>query len=97
MISIKPVQPNACFSIRDNIDPDSNVTEESDLHQQKHPSPKTSTDEGRMISTKPVPRNASFSIRDSIDPDSNVTEESNSHHEKHFSHKNSAERGTLTN
>jgi hypothetical protein len=32
MISIKPVPPNAAFSIRDNLDPDSNVTEESNLH-----------------------------------------------------------------
>jgi hypothetical protein len=52
MISINPVPANAHFSIRDNIDPDSNVTEESDMHQEKHPSPTTSTDEGRMISTK---------------------------------------------
>jgi hypothetical protein len=32
MISTKPVSLNAYFSIRDNFDPDSNVTEESDWH-----------------------------------------------------------------
>jgi hypothetical protein len=56
--------------------PDSNVIEESDLHQEKHLTPKTSTDEGTMISIIPVKPNASLSIRDNIDPDSNVTEES---------------------
>jgi hypothetical protein len=59
-----------------NFDPDSNATEESDLQSQQHPSPKISTDEGRMISIKPVLKNAVFSIRDNLDPDSNVTEES---------------------
>jgi hypothetical protein len=51
----------------------------------KHPSFKTSTDEGRMISTKPVVKKASFLIRDNLDPDSNVTEESDPHLEKHAS------------
>jgi hypothetical protein len=37
-----------------NFDPDLFVTEESDLHQGKHSSPKTSTDAGIMISIKPV-------------------------------------------
>jgi hypothetical protein len=37
-----------------NLDPDSNVTKESNPHWQKHSSPKILTDEGRMISTKPV-------------------------------------------
>jgi hypothetical protein len=49
MISTKRVIKNACFSIRDNLDPDSNVTEESDVQSEKQFSPKTSTDEGRMI------------------------------------------------
>jgi hypothetical protein len=49
---------NADHPIRDNLDPDSNVTEESDLQSQKHPSPKTLTDAGRMISIKPVSKNA---------------------------------------
>jgi hypothetical protein len=76
MISTKPVSLNADPSIRDNLEPDSNVTEESDLLQEKHSSPKTSTDERIMISTKPVPINARFSIRDNLEPDSNVIEES---------------------
>jgi hypothetical protein len=79
MISNKSVSLNANISIRDNLDPDSNVTEESDLHLLKHLSYKISTDEGRMISNKPVPLNANISIRDNLDPDSNVTEESDLH------------------
>jgi hypothetical protein len=35
MISTKPVLINAQFSIRDNLDPDSNVIEESDLQSEK--------------------------------------------------------------
>jgi hypothetical protein len=54
MISIKPVRANAHSSIRNNFDPDSNRTEESDLQSEKHTSPKTLTDEGRMISIKPL-------------------------------------------
>jgi hypothetical protein len=70
---------NAFLSIRDNLDSDSNVTEESNLQSKKHDSPKTSTDAGRMISTKPVLLNADFSIWDNLDSDSNVTEESDLH------------------
>jgi hypothetical protein len=85
MISIKKVPMNAFFPIRDNLDADSNVTEESDLHPEKHLTPKTSTDEGRMILTKPVPRNTSVSIRSNFDPDSNVTEESDRQSDQHLS------------
>jgi hypothetical protein len=67
---------NASFSIRDNLDGDSNLTDESDSHKEKQSSSKTSTDEGILISIKPVPTKASFSIRDYFDPVSNVTEES---------------------
>jgi hypothetical protein len=35
MISTKPVRVNAHFSIRDNLKLDSNVTEESDPHEEK--------------------------------------------------------------
>jgi hypothetical protein len=62
-----------------NFDPDSNVTEESNLHSEKQLSPKSSTDAGRMISIKPVPLNGHPSIRDNLDPDSNTTEESDPH------------------
>jgi hypothetical protein len=70
MISIKPVLRNVDSSIRDNLDPDSNRTEESDLHPEKHRSSKNSTDEGIMVSTKRVSRNALFSIRDMIGAES---------------------------
>jgi hypothetical protein len=83
--------------IRDNLDPDSNVIEESDLHSEKHISPKTSTDAGRMISTKPVLENARDAIRDNFEMDSNPTEESDSYKEKHSSLKNSTQTGILTN
>jgi hypothetical protein len=36
MISTKPLSLNADLSIRDNLDLDSNRTEESDLHPEKH-------------------------------------------------------------
>jgi hypothetical protein len=55
------------------------ITEESDPHPEKHPSPKTSTDRGRMISIKPVPWNAHFSIPDNFDLDSNATAENDLH------------------
>jgi hypothetical protein len=84
MISTKRVKLNAPFSIRDNLDPDSNPIKESDLHQEKHSSPKTSTDAGTIISIKPISRNASFSIRDNLDPDSNLTDERNLQSEKQF-------------
>jgi hypothetical protein len=71
------------LSIRDNLDPDSNVIEESDLQYEKHPQPKISIDAGRTISTKPVQKNPLFSIRDNLDLDSNVIEESDLHSEKH--------------
>jgi hypothetical protein len=54
MISTKRLPMNASFSIRDNLDRGSNVTERSDLHSGKHFSRKISTDEGRVISTKSV-------------------------------------------
>jgi hypothetical protein len=41
-------------SIHDNFDPDSNLTEESEPHQAKQFSLKTSTDEETIISTKPA-------------------------------------------
>jgi hypothetical protein len=78
MISTKRVPQKASFSIRDNLDPDLNVTDESDPHLEKQLSPNTSTDEGRTILIQPVLQNASFSIRDTLDPDSNVTRESGS-------------------
>jgi hypothetical protein len=95
MISMKPDFANAHFSIRDKIDPDSNITEESDQHSKKQPSLKTSTNEGTMISIRPVSANANFSIRDKIDPDSTVTEESDLHGKKQPSPKTSTDKGRM--
>jgi hypothetical protein len=88
---------NARNSIRDNLEPLSNRTEESDSHSEKHPISKTSTDEGIMISIKPVPKNAHFSIRDNLDSDSNRTEKSDLHSEKHDAPKNTTELGIVRN
>jgi hypothetical protein len=67
---------NAPCSIRDNFDPDSKITEESDLHALKHRSHNISTDEGITISTNPVSWNAQCPICDNLDSDLNITEES---------------------
>jgi microcystin degradation protein MlrC len=86
---------NADILIRDNFDPHSNVTEESDLHSEKHITPMISIDAGRMISIKPVRKNACSSIRDNIEPDSNVIEESDLHSEKHLTPKISTDAGIM--
>jgi hypothetical protein len=70
---------NAHISIRDNLDPVSNVTEEGDFHKEKHSLPKTSTDAGRIISTIPALENAPNAIRNDLDRDSNLTKESDPH------------------
>jgi hypothetical protein len=77
-----------------NRDPDSNVTEESELHQEKQHLSQTSTDAGTMISTKPVTENAFSSICDNFDPDSNITEEGDQPSEKHLSPQTSTDTGT---
>jgi hypothetical protein len=46
MISARAVPLNACFSIRDNRDHVSNVTEERYLQSENHYSPKISTEKG---------------------------------------------------
>jgi hypothetical protein len=58
-----------------NFDPDSNVTEKSDLSIEKHPSLRTSIDTGRMILINPVLPTTRASIRDNFDSDSTITEE----------------------
>jgi hypothetical protein len=55
---IHPALQRTSLLLSSNCDPDSNVTEENDRHPEKHTSPKTSTDAGRMISIKPVLWNA---------------------------------------
>jgi hypothetical protein len=88
-----PALRRTFLAIPCNFDPDSNLTEESDLHPAKQFTPKISTDAGRITSTKAVPQNASLSIRDNLDRDLNVTDESDSHSEKHISPKNSTDAG----
>jgi hypothetical protein len=53
-ISINSVPQNTSLAIRDNLDPDSNVTAVSDLHSKKHLSLNTSTDAGITISINPL-------------------------------------------
>jgi hypothetical protein len=60
MISINPVPMNPQTSIRDNFDPDSNVTEQSDRHSEKHLKPKTSTEPGKVTNLRSVSENVSF-------------------------------------
>jgi hypothetical protein len=51
------------LSFHSNFEPDSNVTEDNNLHSEKHLSPNTLTDAGKMISINLVIWNASASIR----------------------------------
>jgi hypothetical protein len=67
------------------------------VQPEKHPSPKTSIDAGRMISNKSVSLNASLSIRDNRELESNAIEESDVQPEKHHSAKNTTEPGILIN
>jgi hypothetical protein len=71
---------NAYFSIRESLEPDSNVRLESELHCEKQYSQRTSTDDGMQIDDSDEQyQNAYFSLRESLEPDSNVTLESPSH------------------
>jgi hypothetical protein len=68
---------NACRSIRESLEPDSNVTLERARHSWKHFSQTTSTDDGMQIDeTDEHSENACFSIRASLELASNVTLES---------------------
>jgi hypothetical protein len=84
---------NAFCSIRDNIDPDSNIIEESDPQPLKHALLKDSTDARTISSIKTAPLNASFSIRDNLETDSNIPEESDLHFEKQISLNTSTDEG----
>jgi hypothetical protein len=83
------------IQFRDNLDPDSNLAEESDLHSQKYPTPKVSDDARSTISTKSVARNVPASIPENVEPDSNVTQESDLQSEKHSSPKTSINEGRM--
>jgi hypothetical protein len=65
---------NACFSIRDSLEPDSNVIIARTPLLEKQDSQIVSTEDGMQIDVSDVHNlNASFSIRESLEPDSNVT------------------------
>jgi hypothetical protein len=82
MRSFTRVSRNADLPIRSNREPFSNVTDSSDLHRQKLPFPKPTTDEGISIDLKPLSLNANSSIRSNREPFSNVTDSSDLHPEK---------------
>jgi hypothetical protein len=97
MISKNSAPLNAHVAIGDNLDADSNRTEENDPDSDKHPSLQTSTEAGTIISIQPVLFSAHHSIHDNLDPDSNITEEHDSPSRKQFSPKNAIESGMLKN
>jgi hypothetical protein len=78
-ISFNPVLPNTYCSIRDDRDPDSKITADSELHFEKHSSSKNSTDEGITISSNPISLNVCLAIREKFGSDSNVTDRSDTH------------------
>jgi hypothetical protein len=64
---------NACMSIRESWEPDSNVKLESAAHGQKQFSQRTSTADGMQIDeSDEQPQNAKRSIREILQSDSNV-------------------------
>jgi hypothetical protein len=66
---------NAPLSIRFNLESDSKVNEESDVHIMKQPSPRISTDAGIQIDWNDrQPTNAYPQISFNLEPDSNVSE-----------------------
>jgi hypothetical protein len=93
--SIKLVSRSAPFSIRDKIDPDSNLTDERDRHSKKNRSPIDSTVEGITKSIKPVSKNAFCSIRHNFELFSNVTEENELHSAKQEELKTLTEAGIV--
>jgi hypothetical protein len=95
-ILINASRHNTPNSICENLDPDPNISDESDVNRESYFSPKTSADVGRMISIKPVPKNAISSIRDNLDPHSSAIKESDLHSEKHSSLKTSTDAGIMS-
>jgi hypothetical protein len=68
---------NAYLAICVNFDPDSNASEESELHGLKQWTPRDSTEAGRQIDSNfEQSENAHPSIRASFDPDPNENSES---------------------
>jgi hypothetical protein len=67
---------NAPSSIRESLEPASNVTLERVPHREKQYMPIISTDDGMQIDeSEKHPRNASLSIQESLEPASNSTRE----------------------
>jgi hypothetical protein len=72
---------------------DSNVTDVSDVHPEKHDLHATSTDAGISIVFKRLAANADSSIRCNFEFDSIVTDVSDSHQEKQNLHTTSTDAG----
>jgi hypothetical protein len=74
---------NASASIRVSFDPDSNVNDDSDQHNEKASSPRNSTEAGRQIDLNEKQlENAFASIRVSLHPDSKNSEQTDLHSRK---------------
>jgi hypothetical protein len=80
---VSAVKANAEFSIRCSLEIESNVTDVSELHEEKQDSQITSSDPGRRIDCNPLSRNAPDSRRDNCEFASNVTDASELQSEKH--------------
>jgi hypothetical protein len=84
----------AFASIRVSFDPDSNVNDESDLHEEKELAPRNPTDAGRQTDCNFEQLWKAFdSIRASFDPDSNENDERDVHAEKELAPRNSTDAG----
>jgi hypothetical protein len=81
-IYVKRLARNAACSSRDNFESEANVSDTSDGHKSKQPSPMTSTDPGTAIDVKPLLRNADCSSRDNFESEANVTDTSDAHNSK---------------
>jgi hypothetical protein len=73
------------------------VNDESDLHNEKHSSPRNSTDAGRQIDFNDEQSKSAFdSIRVNFGPDSNFNEHSERHEQKQHALRISMSRFTRT-
>jgi hypothetical protein len=86
---------NALDSIRVNLESDSNVIDESDLHFEKHDEQRSSTFRGRTIDSSDDFENALDSIRVNLESDSNVIDERDLQHEKHDEPRIAREQGIV--
>jgi hypothetical protein len=85
---------NADSPIRESLEPDSNVTVESDSQSRKQLSHTDSTDDGIQIDESDEQlQNAESPRHASREPDSNVTIESDSQSRKQLSHTDSTDDG----